>query len=93
MTDLLTRAEYAAIAASLDMPASPFIDGKFRPGTGPDMPTVNPATGATLATIRTASAEDVDLAVEKAREAFDQGAWSKAHPSERKDVLIRLCKL
>jgi len=93
MTDLLTRAEYAAIAASLDMLASPFIDGKFRPGTGPDMPTVNPATGETLATIRTASAEDVDLAVEKAREAFDQGAWSKAHPAERKDVLIRLCKL
>ncbi|MGR3513003.1 MAG: aldehyde dehydrogenase [Paracoccaceae bacterium] len=90
MTDLLTRAEYAAIAASLDRPASPFIDGKFRPGTGRDMATVNPATGDTLTTIRTASAEDVDLAVSKARTAFEQGTWSKAHPSERKDVLIRL---
>ncbi|MEM9709388.1 MAG: aldehyde dehydrogenase [Pseudomonadota bacterium] len=93
MTDLLTRAEYAAIAAGLDLPKAPFIDGKFRPGNGPMMPSVNPATGETLAEIRTADAEDVDLAVQKAREAFDQGHWSRLHPSDRKDVLIRLCKL
>ena len=93
MTDLLTRAEYAAIAADLDLPASPYIDGKFRPGTGAKMPTLNPATGETLTTIATASAEDVDLAVQKAREAFEQGHWSKLHPSGRKDVLIRFCKL
>ena len=30
MTELLTRAEYAAIAADLDLPATPFVDGKFR---------------------------------------------------------------
>ncbi|MEO0917130.1 MAG: aldehyde dehydrogenase family protein, partial [Pseudomonadota bacterium] len=93
MTELLTRDEYAAIASSLDMPAAPFIDGKFRPGSGADMPTANPATGEILATIRTASTEDVDLAVTKAREVFDQGRWARLHPSERKDVLIRLCKL
>ncbi|MEM7718548.1 MAG: aldehyde dehydrogenase [Pseudomonadota bacterium] len=93
MTDLLTRDEYAAIARELDLPAAPFIDGKFRPGTGADMATLNPATGQVLATIRTASADDVDLAVTRAREAFDQGHWAKMHPSGRKDVLIRLCKL
>ncbi|MCC1492859.1 aldehyde dehydrogenase [Cognatishimia sp. F0-27] len=93
MTDLLTRTEYAAIAADLDLPAAPFIDGKFRSGSGAPMATVNPATGETLATLSTASAEDVDLAVQRARSAFEQGHWSRAHPSERKDVLIRLCKL
>jgi gamma-glutamyl-gamma-aminobutyraldehyde dehydrogenase len=35
----------------------------------------------------------VDFAVSKAREAFDRGDWSRLHPSERKEVLIRLCKL
>ena len=35
----------------------------------------------------------MDLAVAKAREAFDQGHWAKLHPSERKDKLIRLAKL
>ncbi|WP_272008972.1 aldehyde dehydrogenase [Roseovarius sp. ZX-A-9] len=93
MTELLTRAEYAAIAAEIDLPAAPFIDGKFRKGTGPMMETVNPATGDVLTRISTAGPEDVDLAVSRAREAFDRGDWSRLHPSERKDVLIKLCKL
>lgn len=91
--DLLTREEYGAIAADLVLPAAPFIDGKFRAGSGKKFPTINPATGATIATISGAGKKDVDLAVKKAREAFDQGHWSKMHPSDRKDVLIRLCKL
>ena len=93
MTELLTRAEYAAIAAEIDLPAAPYIDGKFRTGSGPMMETVNPATGAVLAKISTAGAEDVDLAVSRARSTFDAGTWSRMHPSARKDVLIRMCKL
>jgi gamma-glutamyl-gamma-aminobutyraldehyde dehydrogenase len=93
MTDLLTRAEYGAIAAELAPPRTPFIDGKFRKGTGPLMATFNPATGDELAQISTAAAKDVDLAVAKAREAFDQGVWAKLHPSGRKETLIRFCKL
>jgi gamma-glutamyl-gamma-aminobutyraldehyde dehydrogenase len=55
---------------------------------------VNPATGAVLARCRgLRRAEDVDFAVQKAREAFEDGRWSKLHPAERKDVLIRLAKL
>ncbi|WP_298917587.1 aldehyde dehydrogenase [uncultured Roseobacter sp.] len=92
MTDLLTRAEYAAIAAELDFPATPFIDGKFRKGTGPMMPTLNPATGEEITQISNAGPEDVALAVTKAREAFEQGHWARMHPSARKDVLIKLCK-
>ena len=93
MTELLTVDEYAAIAAGLDLPCAPFVEGKFRAGAGSEMETVNPATGEVLAKITTADENDVDFAVSKAREAFDRGEWSHAHPSERKDVLIRLCKL
>lgn len=93
MSDLLTHDEYKAIAADLDLPKTPFVDGKFRKGKGPMMETVNPATGKVITKISTAGAEDVDFAVKKAREAFERGEWSRAHPSERKDVLIRLCKL
>lgn len=93
MTDLLTHAEYTALAGALDLPRAPFIDGKFRRGSGPMMATVSPATGETIAEISTADASDVDLAVAKAREAFDEGRWSKLDPEARKDVLIRLCKL
>jgi gamma-glutamyl-gamma-aminobutyraldehyde dehydrogenase len=93
MNDLLTRAEYKAIADTLALPRTPFIDGKYCKGSGPMMATINPATGEELAQISTANAKDVDLAVAKARGAFDQGHWSKLHPAARKDILIRLCKL
>jgi gamma-glutamyl-gamma-aminobutyraldehyde dehydrogenase len=93
MSELLTREEYGAIAVDLDLPRTPFVDGKFRKGGGPMMETVNPATGDVLAKISTANCEDVDFAVQKAREAFERGDWSRLHPSERKDVLIRFCKL
>ncbi|WP_101067186.1 aldehyde dehydrogenase [Roseovarius salinarum] len=92
MTDLLTREEYAAIAADLDLPAAPFVEGKFRSGNGPAMDTRNPASGKVLTTLSTADNTDVDFAVQKAREAFERGDWARAHPSERKDVLIKLCK-
>lgn len=93
MSDLLTHAEYQALAQNLDMPRTAFIDGKYRKGSGPVFTTSNPATGEVLVEISGCGAEDVDFAVQKAREAFDQGHWSKLHPSARKDVLIRLCKL
>ncbi len=92
MTDLLTLAEYEAIARDIDLPAAPFVDGKFRRGGGPMMDTVNPATGQVLTQLSTADQGDVDLAVAKAREAFEQGHWARLHPSDRKEVLIRLCK-
>ena len=54
MTDLLTHAEYSAIAEALDPPRSPFIDGKYQRGNGPVMATTNPASGAEIAQISTA---------------------------------------
>ncbi len=93
MSELLTHEEYKSLGASLDFPQSPFIDGKYHKGSGALMPTLNPSTGKEITSITTASAEDVDLAVGKAREAFDQGRWCRLHPSERKDILIKLCKL
>ncbi len=91
---LLTKDEYESIAAHLDLPTGAFIDGGYRPAiSGQVFETVDPATGAVLTSIAACGVEDVDFAVEKAREAFDDGRWSKMHPSDRKDVLIRLCKL
>lgn len=91
---LLTKDEYKAIAADMALPTGAVIDGGFRAAiSGKTFATVNPATGEELAQIASCAAEDVDFAVSKAREAFDDGRWSRLHPSERKDVLIRLCKL
>lgn len=81
MADLLTTAEYKAIAAALDLPQNAFIDGSFRPATsGKTFTTVNPATGSVLTTVAACDAADVDMAVAKAREAFDDGRWARLHP-------------
>ncbi|MCL6282495.1 aldehyde dehydrogenase [Ruegeria sp. 2012CJ41-6] len=92
--ELLTQEEYKALAAGLALPNGAFIDGGYRPAiSGRTFETINPATGETLADIAACAAEDVDIAVLKARKAFDDGRWSRQHPSARKDVLIRLAKL
>ena len=93
MSDLLSLEDYQSLATSMTLPAAAFVDGGFRTSSGPAMETTNPATGKPLAEIAMAGADDVDFAVTKAREAFDSGRWSRLHPAERKDVLIRLCKL
>ena len=82
MTALLTADEYRAIAAAIEAPTNAFIDGAFRPaGSGRTFTSFNPATGEPLAEVAACAAEDVDFAVGKAREAFDDGRWSKLHPA------------
>ena len=94
MGNLLTHDEYVAIAAKLEFPTQAFIDGSFRPAiSGKTFETTNPATGKVLAKVASCGPEDVDFAVQKARDAFEDGRWSRLHPSARKDALIRLTKL
>lgn len=94
MTELLTTEEYKAIAAALTPPTQAFIDGSFRPAiSGKTFASVNPATREKIAEIAACAAADVDFAVEKARDAFEDGRWSRLHPSARKEILIKLSKL
>jgi len=91
---LLTTEEYQAIATDLDLPAGAYIDGSYRPAiSGDTFSTRNPATKETITEVASCGSADVDFAVSKARDAFEDGRWSQLHPSARKDVLIRLCKL
>jgi len=94
MTNLLTTEEYKAIAAGLTLPVQAFIDGAFRPAIlGKTFESVNPATGSVLAQVAACGPEDVDFAVQKARDAFEDGRWSRLHPKDRKEALIRLARL
>jgi 4-(gamma-glutamylamino)butanal dehydrogenase len=94
MSQLLTTEEYHALANTLDFPNHPFIDGGYRaPINGNYFDSINPATGEKITAVAACDSADVDYAVSKARESFDDGRWSRLDPAERKDVLIRLCKL
>jgi aldehyde dehydrogenase (NAD+) len=54
---------------------------------------INPATGAIVAEFARAGAEEVNLAVAAARDAFDNGPWRRMRPFERGRLLHRIGEL
>lgn len=70
------------------------IDGKWLDScNGESFPTVNPATEEVIAQVPKANKDDVDLAVDAARRAFDEGPWSRMDARERSRLLNRLADL
>ncbi|MBE3639293.1 aldehyde dehydrogenase [Mangrovicoccus algicola] len=89
-----SHAHYQAAAAAMQFRTGIWIDGAFRPAaSGETFATVNPATGKVLAQVARGGAGDIDLAVNSARAAFEDGRWSGKTPSERKEVILRLAAL
>ncbi len=72
-----------------------FIDGAWVGSrSGERFDTVDPATGAVLASLPRAGADDVDLAVVAARRTFDDGTWGNAVAArERARLLLRVAEL
>jgi gamma-glutamyl-gamma-aminobutyraldehyde dehydrogenase len=89
-----THGPIPADAGRLPVHTDAYIDGAFVPALdGATMPTVDPATGAVIAEVAACGAADVDAAVAAARDVFERGEWSRAHPGHRRRVLTRMAKL
>ncbi len=70
------------------------INGKWvDSGSGKTFPTYNPATGEVLAQIAEGDREDINRAVVSARNAFENGPWSRMTPSERGRLIWKLADL
>lgn len=68
-----------------------FIAGQWRePRSGRYRDIINPADQTLLALAPDAGGEDVDSAIEAARQAFDQGPWPHLAPNERSALLLRI---
>jgi aldehyde dehydrogenase (NAD+) len=73
--------------------ANAFINGKWESSiSGKTFPSINPATGETMANIAECDAADIDRAVLSARTAY-QGDWSKLRPDDRGKILNKLADL
>ncbi len=71
-----------------------WIDGQWVDSEGSKrIPIENPVTGETLSESADSSAADVDRAVQAARKAFYNGAWSEMTPAERSVLLWKLADL
>lgn len=67
-----------------------FIDGEFcNSVSGETFETLNPYTGKVWANVAKCNKEDVTLAVSSARNAFDNGPWSKMTATERGAIMRR----
>lgn len=66
------------------------IGGRWRPGTGEEIGSINPATGSVNAVFAGASPDDVDEAVEAGLRAANDPSWARLAPHERATVLHRI---
>ena len=70
-------------------PKQLLIGGKWRDGEAVTE-TENPVTGGMLATLAEAGPQDVDAAVDAARQALNDPAWAALRPRERAQLLFSL---
>ncbi|MDZ4268307.1 MAG: aldehyde dehydrogenase family protein, partial [Mycobacterium sp.] len=71
-----------------------FIGGAWRkPSTDQRIEIVSPHTEMRVAQVAAAAPADVDLAVQSARTAFDDGPWPRTAPAERIDVVRGLAEI
>jgi acyl-CoA reductase-like NAD-dependent aldehyde dehydrogenase len=71
-----------------------FVGGQWRPpASGETYATINPATEEVSAQVAKGDERDIDLAVQAARRAFDQGPWPRMAAAERARVLWKLADL
>lgn len=71
-----------------------FIGGKFvKSLSGKTFNVINPTDESVLATVQRADSHDVDAAVKSARNAFENGPWSRMDPTDRASLLFKLAEL
>ena len=71
-----------------------FINGEFVAArSGGTFEVVDPATEQLTTMAARGDAQDIDAAVQAAKDAFDDGAWSRAKPSFRRKVLFKVADL
>ena len=91
MATILAQPEFSsAVGGFFKRRPQLLIDGKWVDSVGGGrIATVDPSSGAVVAELVDATAEDVDRAVKAARRAFDDGRWSNLAPAKREAALRR----
>jgi betaine-aldehyde dehydrogenase len=70
-----------------------YINGQWvAPAKGGTFDTLDPSSEALIARVAAATAEDVELAVKAARQAFDEGPWPQMSGAARAAVLRRIAQ-
>jgi gamma-glutamyl-gamma-aminobutyraldehyde dehydrogenase len=88
------RASWERSAAALKIEGRAFIDGRYVAArSGRSFDDISPIDGKVIGQVARCEAADVDAAVAAARAAFEDGAWRRSEPRQRKRVLLRFAEL
>ena len=94
MTMTKTLVHWSEAAEAVEAPNQLLIDGeKIDAVSGERFAVTNPATGETITEVAQGDAADIDVAVNAARTAFEDGRWANRSPRDRGQVLISLAEL
>lgn len=92
--DKYTKSYWTDKLSTIELKNKAFINGSYVDARdGGTYEVMNPATGRKLADVTACTSEDVDVAVEGARQTFERGVWSKQAPGDRKQVIKKLAEL
>jgi gamma-glutamyl-gamma-aminobutyraldehyde dehydrogenase len=91
---MASLAHFETLASSLKLPGEAVIDGKtVQSVSGKTFANVTSRNGRVLNQVAQCDAADVDLAVESARRAFEDGPWRRLHYRDKKRILFKLAEL
>lgn len=90
----MLQSEIDTLRTAVVSPQGHFIAGATVEGAGDArLEVLSPIDGKRLTTIADGAAADIDAAVRAARRVYDDGAWSRAAPAERKKIMLRFADL
>lgn len=91
---MTSLAHFQKIAEALALPGKAIIGGHKVPAvSGITFDNVSPRDGRVLNQVAACAAADVDIAVESARAAFEDGRWRKLPYREKKRILFKLADI
>ncbi|TDF84732.1 aldehyde dehydrogenase [Pseudomonas sp. H9] len=86
--------DWIARADALNPETRAFINGEYCAAcSGASTERISPIDGRLLGLIAQCDAQDAQIAVNAARQAFDSGVWSRRAPVERKRVMLKFAEL
>ena len=90
----IMEAWHSNVGTFVAQPRKMLIDGRWvNAQSGKTFPTYDPATGEVLAHVTEGDKADIDLAVQAARKAFEEGPWRTMTSSDRGKIIWRLADL
>lgn len=90
---MTTQPQIDALRSAPVAPQKLLINGAWEAAEGGEMDVISPIDGQKLTTLGRASKGDVARATAAARQAFDDGRWSRMAPAARKAVLLKIADM